>query len=123
MTKSQLGFIRCPERYYKLLFKKCREQEVVWWRQVIMYAMYEEGKSKTEIGKFFKKSHATVIHSIDNVKIALEGYHSQLLEVYNIAFGDVNAVNNESECVHEKEACGLVLIENLKNKNNDSNRR
>jgi chromosomal replication initiation ATPase DnaA len=71
----------------KQLESKGRQAPLVKCRDLAITVYYIEINNQTHAGKRFKKTHATVIHSLKKIAIALQGYDKTrrqfILEVFN----------------------------------------
>lgn len=64
--------------------KRTRKREIVHWRNVGMLWAFMSGMSLQKAGELFDRDHATVIHGIENILTAYEGYgHVELVDIIN----------------------------------------
>ena len=56
------------------VFSKKRNQPIVQLRHIIYYYMRQRGMTLTEIGKIFGKTHATIMHGVENVEFFDKNY-------------------------------------------------
>ena len=109
-------FLVCPCSHESLK-EANRFRQLMQWRQVGMVWATLSGFSLTESGKMFNKNHATVIHSQEMVKIALEGYHPELLEKLNEVLECIEITNAHANDYNTALIISARKIENLlKNK-------
>jgi hypothetical protein len=88
-----------------------RNQDIKEWRQVGMVWKALEGGCVVESGRFFKKDHATVLHSIGVLMVALDGYHDSLAEkVYKVC-ETIQTFNLKHDTTDMNEIASAVLIE------------
>jgi len=109
-------FLVCPCSHESLK-EANRLRQLMQWRQVGMVWATLSGFSLTESGKMFNKNHATVIHSQEMVKLALEGYHPELLEKLNEVLECIEITNAHANDYNTALIISARRIENLlKNK-------
>ena len=109
-------FLVCPCSHESLK-EANRLRQLMQWRQVGMVWATLSGFSLTEAGKLFNKNHATVIHSQEMVKLALEGYHPELLEKINEVLECIEITNAHANDYNTALIISARKIENLlKNK-------
>ena len=109
-------FLVCPCSHDSLK-EANRLRQLMQWRQVGMVWATLSGFSLTEAGKLFNKNHATVIHSQEMVKLALEGYHPELLEKLNEVLECIEITNAHANDYNTALIISARKIENLlKNK-------
>jgi len=109
-------FLVCPCSHESLK-EANRLRQLMQWRQVGMVWATLSGFSLTEAGKLFNKNHATVIHSQEMVKLALEGYHPELLEKINEVLECIEITNAHANDYNTALIISARRIENLlKNK-------
>lgn len=67
---------------YDSIFKKSRKDHLVLARHVISYVMNKKGRmSLTEIGKEFGNTHATILHGVRRIEIALKVGYKDIAEL------------------------------------------
>tara|TARA_R110002050_G_scaffold56705_1_gene127500 strand:- start:2407 stop:2955 length:549 start_codon:yes stop_codon:yes gene_type:complete len=77
--------INNPEfKYINSLSCKTRRKEYIMWMQVFSYVAWKIGYTKSYIGKFIDRNHASVIHSIKQTDTLLEINDKEFVIVYNI---------------------------------------
>ena len=109
-------FLVCPCSHESLK-EANRLRQLMQWRQVGMVWATLSGFSLTEAGKLFNKNHATVIHSQEMVKLALEGYHPELLDKLNEVLECIEITNAHANDYNTALIISARKIENLlKNK-------
>ena len=109
-------FLVCPCSHESLK-EANRLRQLMQWRQVGMVWATLSGFSLTEAGKLFNKNHATVIHSQEMVKLALEGYHPELLDKLNEVLECIEITNAHANDYNTALIISARRIENLlKNK-------
>jgi hypothetical protein len=105
-------FLVCPCSHESLK-EANRLRQLMQWRQVGMVWATLSGFSLTESGKMFNKNHATVIHSQEMVKLALEGYHPELLEKLNEVLECIEITNAHANDYNTALIISARRIENL----------
>ena len=105
-------FLVCPCSHDSLK-EANRLRQLMQWRQVGMVWATLSGFSLTEAGKLFNKNHATVIHSQEMVKLALEGYHPELLEKLNEVLECIEITNAHANDYNTAMIISARRIENL----------
>ena len=105
-------FLVCPCSHESLK-EANRLRQLMQWRQVGMVWATLSGFSLTEAGKLFNKNHATVIHSQEMVKLALEGYHPELLEKLNEVLECIEITNAHANDYNTALIISARRIENL----------
>jgi hypothetical protein len=105
-------FLVCPCSHESLK-EANRLRQLMQWRQVGMVWATLSGFSLTEAGKLFNKNHATVIHSQEMVKLALEGYHPELLEKLNEVLECIEITNAHANDYNTALIISARKIENL----------
>jgi len=105
-------FLVCPCSHESLK-EANRLRQLMQWRQVGMVWATLSGFSLTEAGKLFNKNHATVIHSQEMVKLALEGYHPELLDKLNEVLECIEITNAHANDYNTALIISARRIENL----------
>jgi len=105
-------FLVCPCSHESLK-EANRLRQLMQWRQVGMVWATLSGFSLTEAGKLFNKNHATVIHSQEMVKLALEGYHPELLDKLNEVLECIEITNAHANDYNTALIISARKIENL----------
>jgi hypothetical protein len=105
-------FLVCPCSHESLK-EANRLRQLMQWRQVGMVWATLSGFSLTESGKMFNKNHATVIHSQEMVKLALEGYHPELLEKLNEVLECIEITNAHANDYNTALIISARRIENM----------
>ena len=105
-------FLVCPCSHESLK-EANRLRQLMQWRQVGMVWATLSGFSLTEAGKMFNKNHATVIHSQEMVKLALEGYHPELLDKLNEVLECIEITNAHANDYNTALIISARKIENL----------
>ena len=81
-----------PEFQYITSFGcKTRKGEFIMWMQVFSYVAWKIGYTKSYIGRFIDRNHASVIHSINQTETLLEVKDREFVNVYNIV---LNLIKN-----------------------------
>lgn len=84
--------INNPEFLYITSFTcKTRRKEYIMWMQVFSYVSWKIGYTKSFIGRFIDRNHASVIHSINQTETLLEINDKEFIIVYNIV---LNLIKN-----------------------------
>ena len=105
-------FLVCPCSHESLK-EANRLRQLMQWRQVGMVWATLSGFSLMEAGKLFNKNHATVIHSQEMVKLALEGYHPELLDKLNEVLECIEITNAHANDYNTALIISARKIENL----------
>jgi len=97
--------VKIVAEYYKLpvfaIYQTTRARQIVSARKVAMYLIRENSKLPfADIGKFFEKDHATVIHACNSVKA-----HS---EVYPAFASDISFLLEYTATVKFETPCHLM---------------
>lgn len=73
--KSAIGLKKWSERYlsannltYEQLAAKCRSRDVITMRNKYCVEAYKEGYGPSEIGRYLKRDHTTILHCIHKIK-------------------------------------------------------
>lgn len=105
-------FLVCPCSHESLK-EANRLRQLMQWRQVGMVWATLSGLSLTEAGRMFNKNHATVIHSQEMVKLALEGYHPELKDKFMEVMESVELAQSASHDINTNYIISSRRIEKL----------
>lgn len=105
-------FLVCPCSHESLK-EANRLRQLMQWRQVGMVWATLSGLSQTEAGRLFNKNHATVIHSQEMVKLALEGYHPELKDKFMEVMESVELAQSASNDINTNYIISSRRIEKL----------
>lgn len=79
-----------------------RVYQIVLLRQIFCYIAHELGYTSVEIGRFIHKDHATVLHSIKTLKIALDLKVKSVMGKYEIVKSSLVVKYGKSEGSQEQ---------------------
>lgn len=78
---SRFNNIRDLIKFY-MLDHRTKVNNIVWLRQIAFYVLYKRGLSSPEIGKLFKRDHATVLHGRNVTQNRLEINDKEFVALY-----------------------------------------
>ena len=88
---KKMGKVKSVETFWMVcpysineLNSKNKKKEFAIWRQIGMAWYRLAGKSLESAGKSFERNHATVIHAVNVVNNALDGFYPEMMSKLNL---------------------------------------